>query len=680
MKDNTLNFDKYFSAHTVEDWRQAATKALKGKPLEKLTYHSYEGFEIEPLMWDFTEDIERGYPDLFPRGRGSNVFDRRVAGWDIRESYDQGELEDIAGRLTEAKTRGVRSFWLIPAFSQAPSSSTTGLPIETVSDLEKLLKNIDLRETPIAIEAGMFGLGTLGAYLTVAAHQGVSKDQLTGAIHFDPLGFLARHGRLPMAWNEAWQELADMLAWTKEKAPHLQVVTFSALPYHDGGANAIQEIAAILSSAVETFRQLEKQGFSLEEILPHVILQVGVGRDLFMEIAKLRALRILWSYLLEASGVSREYQKVFIHACALRTTKTKRDPWVNMLRGTAESFSAIIGGADALTLLPYDSLWGTPEPKSYRIASNTQVILAQESYLNQVIDPAGGSWYIETLTDKLIEGAWELFRSFEEKGGMASMLTSGQMAEEIEKIVELRQKAIAKRKEAIVGVSEFANLQEQPLERPQHNSKSLTFPHEKSSEIDENWSELSREERQHHLSQFLEEKRTILSTFSRLHPNEQSIEAKTITSFRLAAQWEALRDKAERYEREGRPLKVFLGNLGSIPEHKARAEFAKQFFAAGGFQSVENDGFSDADALVQAFEESEAQGLVLCGKDEAYLTMVEPILKKLKNSQARFIALAGRPKENEEKWRQDGITHFIYLGCNALQLLQDIQQKAGDKR
>lgn len=679
MEDKQLHIQQYFQSVTTEEWKTEVERVLKGRSPEKLRKNLYEGVVQEPVYHQTDEALqpEAAFASA-TFSRGVEAFERRQAGWDIRQVYDAGELADIADTIAADLQRGADSVWLVPQWAafHPESLGNGGLQLSNVDALKTVLQSVDLSQTPVSLAAGAALLPSLGWLAEVARDKGVEPSQWMGSVYVDPVGQLAAHGELSHGLDAAWSELASGLEWRKNNNAEIALWSASGLAFHDAGASASQELAFVLAAAVETMRQMEQRNLELSEVVSAGFVQVGVGRQMFAEVAKVRALRLLWAKVMKACGL--EDSPVFVHAVASRVTSSQRDPWVNFLRSTAECFSAVVGGADAVTLTPFERAIGVPGELGHRMAAKTQLVLEKESHLSRVVDPAGGSWYVESLTDSLAREAWTLFQDIESQGGIVACLQSGSVHQWIDTVAAKKQKDCAKRKAPVLGVSEYANLEEEWLERPAWNVEASG-----SSDSSDKWSAKIQAATDvsstlQALTQASQGGASVASLETALHPGSSPDTVEPLRVFRWANSWEALRDACDAYAAaNGEGPKVFLANLGSIPEHKARAGFAQRFFAAGGLNAVSNDGFTDMNQLAQAFAESGAGGLVICGKDDAYVENVGALMEAVGAHNPTFVALAGRPGENEEAWSTAGVTHYIYLGCDALSVLQSLHQALG---
>jgi methylmalonyl-CoA mutase len=366
---------------------------------------------------------EAGFPGLPPYTRGAAAIRR---GWKVAQEIRR---EDEAGVFAE--DTGVEAAWVDP---QAPS-------------LEGILAHLDL--TRLAVVLGS-GTGTAAPLLVAeAARQDVPEDRLRGGLGCDPLGVLASRGDLPGGLDRAFEAAAGLAAWCAEKAPGLSALLVDTAPYREAGASAVEEIAFLAASGVEVFRRLTGDGkLDVETIARQLLFAVSVGSPFFLEIAKLRAARLVWAKVARACGASAEGQAMRLHARTSAAGRTALDPWANQLRETTECFAAAIGGAEAIVTAPFDEPLGRPSPAARRLAVDTQHVLREEAGLDRVLDPAGGSYYVEKSTDDLARAAWTLFQDVERRGGMARCLTEGWIRERIAATAEKTRQDLAAAAEA----------------------------------------------------------------------------------------------------------------------------------------------------------------------------------------------------------------------------------------
>jgi methylmalonyl-CoA mutase len=440
--------------------------------------------------------------------------------------------------------------------------------------------------------------------------------------------------------------------------------------------------------------RLSDKGLGVNRIAKQMRFTFGVGSFFFMEVAKFRAAKMLWSKITEAFGVDEENRKMTIHARTGLFTQTKFDPYVNMLRTTTEAFSAVVGGIDSLHTNTFDELFGLPDQFSRRIARNTQIILDEESHLTNLIDPAGGSFFVEKLTDEIAKAAWKEFQTVEEKGGIIKALEENYVQNEIEKVWQNRKKDIAKRKSVIVGTNMYANLKEEIKSKNEPDYEAIhkkcseylqklrtsgnTNKHQSILEKLQRLVDESSEKAIDTAAEAILEGATIgeISKASRANAGN-GITIKKLKQRRASEFFESLRDKADeiKLKRGSRP-KVFLATMGSLKQYKRRADFSQGFFEIAGFEIEYPNGFSTTDEAVKAANESNADVVVICSTDETYPELVPAIAKGIKEiKQDVTLVLAGYPKEQIEEHQNSGIDEFIYLGCDAFELLNKILEK-----
>ncbi|MCX6165474.1 MAG: acyl-CoA mutase large subunit family protein, partial [Ignavibacteriae bacterium] len=339
-----------------------------------------------------------------------------------------------------------------------------GLAVQNLNDLSKALDKVDLTKYPIFVKAGYSCLPFLTLFDTLVKQKGFDFKKIYGAIESDPVDFAVTEGYLPIPLKHIFDEMSVATKWTIKIFPGLKTIGINSLQYHNSGANIVQEIACAISTAVEYIRQMLQRGLNINEIALNIRFTFGISSLYFLEVAKLRAVKLLWAKIIESFGGNEESQKICIHARTSFNNQTIYDPYVNLLRATTEAFSAVIGGVDSLHTNSFDEAFGLPDEFARRIARNTQIILNEESHLNQLIDPAGGSYFVENLTDKIEKKSWKLFQEIENKGGIFEALKSRFIQEEIEKIANEKKINFAKRRTIQVGINAYANVKEKKIE------------------------------------------------------------------------------------------------------------------------------------------------------------------------------------------------------------------------
>ena len=698
MAEQTLSILEDFPPVEYEQWRGVVEESLKGAPFEKkLVTHTYEGVDLQPLYTQsdrLGEGDFSGLPGQAPFVRGFAPLGAAVCGWDLRQEHSLPEPEAINQAILADLEGGVTSLLLVldraaragldPDDSRAAGLvGTEGLMAYQVNDLDEALKDVQLPLVGIALEAGAAFVPAAAMLAGLWKKRDHNLEKLRVAFNADPLAVLAREGSLPMSLDTALGQMAELAKWSAQRCPHSTAVGVDTSPYHHAGATAAQDLAFAMATSVAYLRKLTEAGMSLEEAASQILLRMSVGTHHFLAIAKLRAARQLWARVIEACGGSPADAPLQLHVRLSDRVLTERDPYVNLLRNTVGVFAAGVGGATSITSVPFDQTTGQSDEFSRRVARNTGLILQEEAHLHRVVDPAGGSWFLEKLTDDMAEEAWKIFQAVEGEGGMIKALESGWIAGQIDSAFAPRSKDISTRKEGITGVSEFPNLQEERIDRPAPDPQELAAAAVKR---------ISSKPEQADLEKLAAEHKSVvdaavaaaaagsslgqLAQGLGLHTEETSITPLVARSF--AEPYEELRDACDAWQAQhGSPPSVFLANLGPIAHHTARATYSKSFFEAGGFEVLSNDGFNDADAAAQAFAESGAKIAVICSSDKLYPDLVPDTAAKLKAAGARNIILAGRPGENEEAWRSAGVDRFIYISCDVLSTLRELLTEEG---
>jgi methylmalonyl-CoA mutase len=675
---------------TYESWREQVEKDLKGADFDKrLVTRTLEGLVVQPLYTarDVVPAPDRdpgGFAGLPPYQRGASAVGNHAARWDIRAEQQAPELARAKTDIAEDLAGGARSLWLrfdarARLSDSAEAAAAGGLTCRSRADLAALLADVDLARVSVTLDAG--GNAALAAlFFSLADARGVARSSLRGSLGCDPLGALARDGALPHGLPAARSLFGELASYShRQDAPQLRAAEVSTLAYHDAGASGTQELAYALATGLEYLRWAMDAGLSINAGSAQLGFSIGVAGDLFLEIAKLRALRLCWAKLVAACGGDAGAQNMQLHAVTSRRTKTQRDPWVNILRTTSETFAAMVGGADALTTRGFDELLGVSDGFARRIARNVQTILNEEAHVTHVADAGGGSYYIDALTDQLARGAWQLFQGIEQRGGMASALSSGSVAKEIAELAAKRAAGLAKRSSAIIGVSEFANLSEEPVLRPQPNA----LAPQRAPEGPQPTAALAKLKAAgpgERIAAAIEAgaQGASLDQLTRaLSGTGAAVRCEALPVRRHAEPFEALRARSEQKAKAGQPPTAFLCNLGAIPQHKARASFATGFLNAGGIAVLDNEGFGTPELAAAAFAASGCKLCVICGSDAQYPEWVPKLLPLLRERGATQIVLAGRPGEHEAAFTAQGVTHFIYMGLDVVATLGQLLDRLG---
>lgn len=702
MSEMQMRFVEDFPASTYEEWVAEVEKVLKGAPFDKkMLSRTYEGVTLRPLYtrqdWPVEGD-RSGFPGAMPFTRGARASGNRLDNWDVRQVYTWPdpkacnaiilrELERGVCSLTVRFDRAARAGLDGDADGAADLAGDDGIMLYSAEDLAVLLSGVFLDLAPVVLAAGAQFLPAAGLLAAVWERRGVAAEKVRGAFNADPLGTLAASGRLPYALDAGLAQMADLARYTASTYPQVTAVGVDTSPYHNAGANEVQDLAASMATAVTYLRAMTDAGIDIDSACRQILFTYPVDCNQFLGICKLRAARKLWARVAESCGASEPARAMHQHATMAERIMTQRDPWVNMLRGTVMCFSAAVGGADSITVLPFNAALGHPDELGRRIARNTQIILAEESNLAKVIDDGGGTWYVETRTDELARAAWAEFQEIERAGGMIAVLADGAFAAKIAASYAEREKNLALRKDPITGVTEFPNLQEQ---LPTLDEPDLTAERKAAAErlaavrsaSDGASAALAAidsagiGERSRAVFAAAAAGATIGAMAAALSSGETS--TGPLPRHRLAEAFEALRDASDAHkEKTGEWPRIFLANLGPIAKHTARATFAKNFFEVGGIEALTNEGFGDADACAKAFKESGARIAVLCSADALYEEMVPTVAPALKQAGCEMLFLAGNPGDKKSAYQTAGVDEFVFIGCNVLEILRSTLARLG---
>ena len=677
-------------------WQQLVEKEIKGAPFAKrMVTRTYEGIALKPL---YTEESfptggdPAGLPGSPPFVRGSDPLGQILVGWDIRQEHAHPDpaianaqiLDDLAAGVTSIDLRLDAAGALGLDADDPLATELTGrdgVSLSTPADVDRLVQGVELGIAGFYFDARGAFLPVAGLYVAAARKAGVATKDLLGSFNADPLAALTREGRLPLPLASALRQMADLACWTAKNAPRMTSVEVSTTPYHDAGATSVMDVAFAVATGVAYLRALVDGGLDVDAAAGQITFHMGLGCRFYLAIAKIRAARRLWADVVAASGGSAHAQRMRLRVSTCRRVLTTRDPSLNILRNTVACYAGAIGVADAITTIPYNAPTGLPTEPARRNARNTHHILMEECHLAQVVDPAGGSWFVEYYTDAIAKSAWAMFQQVEAQGGMAKAVEGGWIADQIRPVEAGRERDIATRKVAIVGVSEHPILTEDHAEQEQPNTRQLATA---AAQRLANW-------RHQHANLTLPgivagsgagtraatviaaaEAGATLGQLARLMIEEGA--APTVMAPLLvhpyAAAFDELRDAADALTaKQGHRPRVYLAGVGSIAEQVARKGYATDFFVAGGFEVVAQEVRLDVAASVDGFTASKAKIAVICSTDRQYATAVSELAPKLKAAGARTVLLAGSPGASEAVWRNAGVDMFIFVRCDVVATL-----------
>ena len=694
-----------FPPTPYEEWRRAVDKVLKGAPFEKrLITKTYEEIDLQPMYRQ--EDIEGlphldSLPGFAPYLRGATPRGYVASSWDVAQELPYATPAALNEALRADLARGQNAINLVldrltlagvdADQAEADDVGRGGLSISSVADLAQALDGVDLEATPIYIQASTSALTFTALLAALVQKQGKSLAKVRGAIGMDPLGQLARDGRLPRDLDGIYEVMAQLVAWAKANAPQLQTITVQGGPYHNGGASATQELAFALATAVDYVRAMQARGSNIDDIAPRIRFSLSIGANFFMEIARLRAARLLWAKIVQAFGGNEASQKMSLHARTSAWNQTVYDPHVNLLRATTEAFSGAVGGCDSLHISPFDELVRVPDEFSGRVARNTHTVLREESHITRTVDPAGGSWYIENLTDSVARKTWAIFQEVEKQGGMAKALEAGWPQSQIANTAAKRTANLAKRKDIFVGTNMYPNLKETRIEPAAVDAWAVQS--ERAAALKQYRAHANAGSKQAALDVLAKGgsvvEAAIQAALAGATLGEIAQAARTtakpgptataVRAHRGAQAFEALRQAADTYAaRIGQRPQVFLATMGPLTQHKARADFTTAFVGVGGFETIYPAGFNTPDEAADAALASSAKAVVICSTDPTYPDIVPPLVQKLKKAAPDLIVmLAGYPADHVEAFKAAGVDDFIHLNANCQALLSTLQKKMG---
>ncbi|MBE0645958.1 MAG: acyl-CoA mutase large subunit family protein [Bacteroidetes bacterium] len=688
-------YEKLFEEFPVppkELWKQQVVADLKGLDFEKLEWSTYEGFQVQPMY--MREDLD-GLPHLGtlpgfdPYIRGINALGHAAEPWKIAQSADMPLVADAAREIVQARENGQNSVALrldraaVHACGTADAASQAGVggtSVQHVADFQVISSKMQPR-VDFDLLAGM----SSPVYLAMAS----ATERCFSHVDFNPLAHLISEGTLPYSMETTFTLLSDAIRYVDQRSLPSTVISVCGECYHNAGANAVEELACMLASGVEYMHRLTEKGLSPDAVARRIRFNFPVGMSFFMEIAKLRAARMLWARIVDIFGVKDdESRKMHSHVRTSWWHQTKYDPYVNMLRATIESMAGVIGGAESMYTAQFDEVAGVPGEFSKRIARNLQIVLREESQLGQVTDPAAGSYYVETLTDAVARHAWKLFQDIETQGGYLAAVQNGFIQDMIETTAEKKRKNISSRRDVIVGSNQYPNLTEKPLSTPAPDSEKVATAieaslraHVTSRTSDPTTLAQSLQKVLHSgsgnliasMAAALQEGLTVAEVNDVLRNGDtEELHVRPLRPFRAAEGFEKLRDAVTRSERKPR---VFLATYGPGNWRHARATFSSGFFGTVGLEVMNNPGFDSPEAAAEAALGSGADVLVACSDDESYPDMLPRMIDTIRAAGSNMIvAVAGYPKDSIDALKAAGVELFIHVrsdvGATLTQLLR----------
>ena len=602
-----------FPRVSSQQWKDKITKDLKGADYEKkLFWRTEDGFAIPPFYRE-EDNKKNAYKDIlpgdFPFVRGNKP---KGNNWLVNQVIEVDDIQKANAKALDIRMKGVDSLTFVFKEGKQPSEEETELLCQNIrADLMELNFKTD---EPVKMVQIIDSL---------AKKYNRDLDKVKGSVFCDPLSQYSLNGRFQKNKESDFSQLENSLK-AAEHLPHFHTITVDGSVFHNAGSAIVSEMAFTLSMAADYLNYLTEKDFDIDHIAPHIRFNFSVGSQYFMEIAKFRAVRYLWAKIVNAYGLNdADNAKMYIHCSSSQWNKTIYDPYVNMLRTTTETMSAGIAGIDSMTVLPFNAVYEQGTAFSERIARNQQLILQSESYFDKVADPAAGSYYIENLTEKLIDEAWQLFLEVDGKGGYLKAFDDGFIVQKIKEEARLKDIAIATRRKSILGTNQYPN----------------------TNELAEN---------------------SVQDSY--IGETEKNL----LTPYRGAEAFEQLRSKTEKYSQKNEKPSVWMFTFGNLAMQKARSQFAGNFFGCAGFQIIDNPGFTKIEKGIAAAKKANPDIVVICSSDEDYSESALQIFKALKNQMT--VVLAGYPKDLIEQFKSAGFENFIHTKSNVLEELKRYQQ------
>ncbi|MDD2277632.1 MAG: methylmalonyl-CoA mutase family protein [Bacteroidales bacterium] len=614
------NDSKLFSEFppvSTEAWEALIKKDLKGADYDKkLVWKTMEGFSVKPYYR--AEDLKsikstQALPGEFPYARGVNANSNS---WLVRQDFDACDGQDANAKALDALKRGADSVGFVTCASCEPS-------IEGVS---KLIAGIDATNHEVNFVSGCNSRKILPVLIEAFKKAKVDIAKAKGSFDYSPLTAFSLNGKFCVDQETAAQRTLEVFN-SGQALSNFKLIAVRGDIFRNAGSSVTQELAFALAMGVEYVNWLTEKGVSVDDAFSKIFFTLGVGSSYFMEIAKFRAIRLLWAKVAEAYAC-KNCKPITVHATNTIWNKTVYDPYINMLRTTTETMSAALGGVHSFTVLPFDAPYQKQTAFSERIARNQQIVVKEEAYFDKVVDPAAGSYYIETLTQSVINHAWDLFIKVQDLGGYVKAFTAGFIQNDINTVAAKRDSSIATRRQTVLGTNQYPNFTE------------------------------------------VADKKVVTIDAVTKHEAKKSADAicEPLIQYRGSQALEELRYKTDV---SGKRPKAFMLAIGSLAFRRARAQFSCNFFACAGFEVVDNIGFKTIDEGLKAALAAKSDIVVICSSDDEYETLAPEAFDKLKGD-AVFV-VAGDPA-CKPVLEAKGIKNFISVKSNLLETLREYQR------
>jgi len=610
-----------FPPVSTQQWMDKITADLKGADFNrKLVWKTNEGIDVQPFYRE--ENLEKldylnSLPGEFPFVRGNKKNNNE---WLVRQSIQVKDLAEANKKALTYLMKGVDSLAFV--FDECSDL--------TVADLSVLLKDIQLDAVEVNFAGNCCSRKVAEAFTEYVKQSSWDPKSIRASVEYDPFGKYALTGKFRKGQDHVVGNASKMIQSTAELTK-FKTLAVNGKNFGNTGSSIVQELAYTLALGAEYLTVLTEKGLGIDAVAKKMKFNLSISANYFLEITKLRAGRLLWAEIVKAYGPECESScKMNVHAETGSWNKTVYDAYVNMLRTQTEAMSASLGGADSITVLPFDAIYEDSTGFSDRIARNQQLLLKEESNFAKIADPGAGSYYIEELTAAIADQAWKLFLEVQEKGGFLAALREGFIQAEIKKMAAKRDMNIASRRENLLGTNQFPNFNEK---------------------LDQEMNP---------------------AVFAPVDLTVEEAEIETLKPYRGAQAFESIRYKTDVYARNNKRPLAFMLTIGNLNMRKARAQFACNFFAVAGFDVLDNNGFETVEEGWKAAQEADAQIVVLCSSDEEYVELAPAAFEAIAGK-AIFV-VAGAPACTDEL-KSKGISNFINVKSNLLEELKSYQSK-----
>ena len=623
MADNKEKLFSDFTAPTRQEWIDKINVDLKGADYQKkMVWRTNEGFNMEPFYRK--EDLEgmtqiNSLPGQFPYLRGNKKDNNQ---WYVRQNIKAADPKEANTKALDILNKGVTSLGF-----KIPAKELDAAYLDT------LLEGIQAEAVELnfsTCQGHTLKLAQLLAdYFT---RKGYNADKLVGSINFDPIEKILTKGKNTTALLENIPEIVKAMS----AFPHYRCIGVNADTLCNNGAYVYQELGYALAWGNEYLNQMTEAGIPADQAAKSIKFNLGIGGVYFMEIAKFRAARMLWAHIVKKYNPQCDCAcKMYVNATTTTYNMTIFDSYVNMLRSQTETMSAALANVDAIVVTPFDAPYETPTEFAERIARNQQLLLQEESHFDKIVDVAGGSYFIEKLTQSLAEEAWKLFLAIEEEGGFLAAAEAGTIQNTINETNATRHANAGKRKEFLLGTNQFPNFNEKSEGKSPIKGGQCCGNHQNGHECEKPFAKLE--------------------------------------TSRLASDFEDLRLQTEQAAKQ--PV-AFMLTIGNLAMRQARAQFSCNFLACAGYKVIDNLGFDSVEEGIEAALKAEADIVVLCSSDDEYAEYAIPAFKAL-NGRAMFV-VAGAPACSDDL-KAAGIENFIHVRVDQLKTLKEYNAKLGIK-